>query len=374
MSDVRQIGGINLYFPFLDLKDGRIVSLCSELSWLIVYSLFADRILIPPRSLFSGKFALQNLAGIYREKILTEMADSGILISTATNKIIGDSFDLFEHYSGLIAERQLGFQKMPVYYRDEFYQRKLASMHLANSINSNLEMPTYLRRNISHIASNNLNQDELSTQINNQISGVKKEFQVEIHNSLKQAYFFAGAKGNSAIIPPISGQWIHDNHEFFYSKQIIGKFGLKIQKNMGKPINLITSKEFYGLRNNLRIFREQYLQLSIKQREFFCDINELLQKKHPELRLGLPILGIQASVATSIGLALSPIFDMAAFGLAAAGQFAWESLSKGFRVNDQISESARRVLVNSGVMKTYTRDVLEILENFNKSIEKIFPG
>ena len=50
--DIRLQQGINIYYPYLDAKDGHIRSLNEELDWLIAYSLFADKLLFPPRSIF----------------------------------------------------------------------------------------------------------------------------------------------------------------------------------------------------------------------------------------------------------------------------------------------------------------------------------
>lgn len=172
--------------------------------------------------------------------------------------------------------------------------------------------------------------------------------------------------------PPINGEQPCEYFEYFYSKPIIKYFAIEFQKKLKRSLSSITPNQLQRARSNLAIFREQYLLISIKYRECFLEISELLAKSHPALRLRAPILGLQASAATSIGLALSPLFGMAAFGIAATGKFAWEAFSKGYKINDQLSDSMRKALVKIGVLEPYTKDLLEVLESFSKGVKLAF--
>lgn len=366
------MGGINLYYPYLDPKNGNVVALRNELGWVIVYALFADRVLFPPRSIFSGAYAVQNLADLMKYPSLRSLIDAGALITTATDPNIRDLDDLFERYSGLIPRAPFRFPEFSIYARDEHFQRHVASEYIVERISKMECLSPLDRQAIIDVAEEEMNHSRLVRDVSSMLDGAESSAKSEVSRILSEGYFFAGAKGNAAITPPVIGEQPHNHFEFFYSKPIIGYFASEFQKRLKRPLSSITPDELQRARLNLPIFREQYLLISKKHRKYFREVASLFQKSHPGLRLRAPILGLQASAATSIGLALAPVFGMAAFGIAATGKFAWEALSKGFKVNDRISEVMRNGLVKVRVLEPYTKDLLEALENFDKAAKLTF--
>lgn len=371
LSDIRRLGGINLYFPFLDPKDGKIVSLRNELSWLVAYALFADRILIPPRSMFSGRYAVQNLVDLVKQPSLRSLADVGALITTATDPSVRDLSDLFERYSGLIPKSPFRLAEFAIYARDEDFQKHIASEYIVEHLSRLENFSPLDKRAIITIAKKKLNHSRLVSELSSVLHEDELNAKSEVSKILTSGYFFAGAKGNAAITPPVIGEQPHEHFEFFYSKPIIGHFASEFQKRLKRPLSLITPHELQRARLNLSIFREQYLLTSTKHRQYFQEVASILRKSNPDFRLRAPILGLQASAATAIGLVLAPIFGMAAFGIAATGKFAWEAFSKGFRINDRISEAMRNTLIKAGVLKPYTKDLLEVLESFEKGVKLV---
>ena len=132
--DIRRLGGITLYYPYLDQKNGFLVPLHTELSWLYLYSLFVDRILIPPRSLFLGQYGNQNLADLMSIPSLRYLIESGALITTTTDKNIRDLSDLFENYSGQTIQSLFCLKDFSIYTRDVSFQKKIASEYIIESI------------------------------------------------------------------------------------------------------------------------------------------------------------------------------------------------------------------------------------------------
>jgi hypothetical protein len=367
LADIRRVGGINLYFPYLDPKNGKVVPLRNELAWLIAYALFADKILFPPRSIFSGEYAVQNLADLTKYPSLRSLIDAGVLITTATDPNIRDLNDLFERYSGLIPRSPFSQMEFSIYARDEDFQRHIASEYIVECISKLENFSPLDKQAVIAVVKKEMNHSRLVLEVSSALEGTESGAKSEVSRILSAGYFFAGAKGNAAITPPVIGEQPHDHFEFFYSKSIIGYFASEFQKRLKRPLSSITPDELQRARSNLSIFREQYLLISTKHRKYFREVASLLAKSHPGFRLRAPILGLQASAATSIGLALSPVFGMAAFGIAATGKFAWEALSKGLKVNDRISEVMRNALVKVGVLEPYTKDLLEALESFDKA-------
>jgi hypothetical protein len=122
------------------------------------------------------------------------------------------------------------------------------------------------------------------------------------------------------------------------------------------------------IKTNLAIFRYRYNELSIKHRELFHEILNTVSKSHPTLRLRTQIVVLQATVATTIGLALAPIFGAAAFGLAIAAKWLWESISKGYKLNDKAVDQVRIYLTRTKLLKPYHKDLLELLDLFESSL------
>jgi len=369
-ADIRRLGGINLYFPFIDPKNGNVSSLREELPWLIAYTLFADKILLPPRSIFSGKYAIQNLADLVGNPSLRSLVDSGVLITTATDPNIRDLTDLFERYSGLTSKSALPLTDFSIYTRDENFQKQVASEYSVDNFSKLENLSPLGKQTIIETVNKKLSYSHLVSEISSVMEEAKSEAKNDVSRILKTAYFFAGAKGNNAITPPISGEQPHEHFEYFYSKLIINCFALEFQNRLKRPLGSIKPDELQRVRSNLAIFREQYLLISRNHREHFQNIVSLLSKSHPSLRLRAPILFLQSSVATSIGLALSPVFGMATgFGLVATGKFAWETFSKGYKINDRLSETMRNALVKMGIGEPYTKDLLEVIESFDKAVK-----
>lgn len=370
--DIRRLGGINLYFPFLDQKNGKIASLRQELDWIIAYTLLVDRILFPPRSLFSGKFSLQNLADLASISILKHLVDDGTFITTTTNRNTRDISDLFECYSHLHNIGKFPLSDFSIYSRNEEFQKKLASEYAVEKIKNIEEIDSFSKDRMIFIASKNQGHTDFTANINETISPENIDLKNKIMEILSSSYFYAGAKGNSAIMPPVENEQSHDFYEFFYSKQMLYYFASEFKRAIGGPIHSVKYNKLCEARSNLAIFREQYFSASLKHRLFFNNINNLLSKKYPIARIRAPILALQATAATSIGLALSPILGAAAFGVAAAGKFAWEAVSKGYKINDRFSESMRKTLVKAKILSPYTKDILELLESYQKSINSTF--
>lgn len=372
-ADIRRLGGINIYFPFLDQKNGKIASLRQELDWIIVYTLFADRILFPPRSLFSGKFALQNLDDLTNFPILKYLTENGTLITTTTNQNIRDVADLFECYSHLHAHGNFPLNEFSIYSRDDEFQKRVESDYVVDQIKKMDDIENTYREKIYLIASEMPNHINFVSKVVKSLPPGNIELKEKILRVLSAGYFFAGAKGNSAITPPIHNQQPHEYFEFFYSKPLLHYFAIEFQRTIGRPIHTINYKELQKARTNLAIFREQYLAISIKHRVFFENIFIMLSKSHPTMRIRAPILALQATAATSIGLALTPILGPAAFGAAIVGKFAWETVSKGYKINDRFAESMRKILVKAKILSPYTKDILELLESYQKGLGATFP-
>ena len=373
--DIRLQQGINIYYPYLDAKDGHIRSLNEELDWLIAYSLFADKLLFPPRSIFSGRYALQNLADLSSKPSLRSLVDTGALITTTTDPAIRDLRDLFDWYSGLPSTGSLRINHFPIYSRDEQFQRRVASEHVVERIARLDDTYSLDRHAVISIANEMPNHSVLVAKVSSAVEGVSLEATNEVSKILTDAYFLAGAKGNAAIVPPVIGAQSHEHFEYFYSKKMIGYFANLLQKALKRPLRLITPEELTQARTNLAIFREQYRVISVHHRACVQAVGTSLSKSHLGIRLRAPILFLHSTTATAIGLLMAQIFGLPPFVGGSAyylGKFGWETVSKGYKINDRISDAMRKGLVKIRLQPPYTKDLLEVLESFDKGVKQAF--
>ncbi len=164
------------------------------------------------------------------------------------------------------------------------------------------------------------------------------------------------------------GETSHGNpgtvYRFPAGQSIIGYY----VPGLGKPLHQLSVQEMRKIKANLAVFRYKYNELSIKHRELFSEILNTVSKSHPTLRLRAPIVTLQATVATTIGIALAPIFGAAAFGLAIAAKWLWENISKGYKLNDKAADQVRIFLTRTKLLKPYHKDLLELLDLFESSL------
>lgn len=365
--DIRKIGGKSLYYPYLDSKDGLQRPLIAERRWLMLYSLFVDRIIITPSSVFAGEFAVKNLADLCSVPWLAYLADTGQLVSTTSKDGVWDLRDLFESYSGLSKVSSLVLNRdLPIFSRDESYQREVYASHLTDTVARIATSGLRIDAEVADAVKAKPRHADFVAAIP-RISDVS-EIQAALSEAAVVSYFFAGAKGNAAITPPVSGQQSHENFDFLYQKQALLGFGLELERSLGKGIGQLTFNQHRALRLNLALFREQYFQLAQKHKDIFTHVNQLNQLASSSVRLKAPTVLFQATVATAIGVVLTPVFGLAAFGAAIAGKFAWEAFSKSIKLNDKFAENLRKGAVRVGLQRGHEKDLIDAIESFRKGI------
>jgi hypothetical protein len=365
--DIRKIGGRSLYYPYLDSKNGTQRPLIAERRWLLLYSLFVDRIIITPSSVFAGEFAVQNLADLCSVPWLAYLADTGQLVSTTSKVDVTDLRDLFESYSGLSKANSLVLNReLPIFGRDESYQREVYADHLADTVVRMATSRFRIDAEVADAVKAKPRHAEFLAAIP-RISDVA-EVQTALSEAAVVSYFFAGAKGNAAITPPVNGQQSHENFDFLYQKEALLGFGLELERSFGKGIGQLTFNQHRVIRRNLSLFREQYFQLAQKHKNVFTNVSQLNQLATPSVRLKAPTVIFQAAVATAIGATLTPIFGFAALGAAIAGKFAWEAFSKSIKLNDKFAENLRKGAVRVGLQRGHEKDLIDAIESFRKGI------
>lgn len=368
-ADIRKIDGLKLYFPYLDSKQGRVCSLRSQISWITLYSLFVDKIIFPPRSLFSGQFALQNLADLHSIPLLRSLVESGTLITTTTDNNVRDLPDLFERYSGLAAIPPYKFgSDFQFFSRDELFQRSVVSNYMFEKIRKAEYLESHEKISMAKLLATQPDHIQLIAAIQGMFFEHGSVASHELQQEAVVGYFLGGAKGNSAIMPPQHEENDYSFFDFFYSKSALLPFGNQLIKKLAKPLHQLSAQELRKIKTNLAVFRYKYNELSIKHRELFHEVLNTVSKSHPTFRLRAPIAALQATVAITIGLALSPIFGAAAFGLAIATKWLWESISKGYKLNDKAVDQVRIYLTRTKLLKPYHKDLLELLDLFESSL------
>lgn len=368
--DIRKLGGLNLYFPYLDSKQGEVFSIRSQLEWIVLSSLFVDRIIFPPRSIFSGRFALQNLADLHGIPLLRGLVECGILITTVTSSNIRDLPDLFERYSGLVSSpsQRCGADFL-LFSRDESFQRRVVTDYMFEKIQAASYLKLHEKVAIAKLLATQPNHSQLIGSIHDLFPLPASDALHHLTQEAMVGYFLGGAKGNAAIMPPPqANEAEHSSFDFFYSKNALSAFGNQLTKKLSKPIHQLSIHEVQKLKANLNVFRQKYNDLSIKHRELFSQVLASVSKSHPALRLRAPIITLQATVATAIGVALAPVFGAAAFGLTVAAKWLWESISKGYKINDRVSDQVRLFLTRNHLLTPYHKDLLDLLDIFETSV------
>lgn len=367
--DIRLAGGKTLYYPYLDNKVGSQTSFRDEIAWIALYSLFVDRILIPPSSAFQGRYALQNLALLKANVTLRSLSERGVLVTSSAKESIRDFGDLFEAYSGLVGATGSRRPELAVFGRDEIYQRQIYATQLPthllrqNAINEKLiqKVLDSLGAKPQHAQFLTAIQDISDSEIERQV----------IRSAATIAYFHAGALGNAALTPPVTGDMPHEYFDYFYSKDSVVYFRKELERVLQKPILALTPAELLRLRDSLGIFREQYYLLAEKHRSLFLMMIHASQQFAPVIRLKAPIIGLQAVVATAVSVALAPIFGLAATGIAIAAKFGWEAFAKSTRLNDKTADYLRARVVLLGLIKPHERELLDSIETFRKALRAI---
>ncbi|MDI9335049.1 MAG: hypothetical protein QM533_11810 [Cytophagales bacterium] len=369
-TDIRLLGGKSLYYPYLDNKRGGVSALRNEIHWLELYSLFVDRIILTPSSLFDSKYGLQNFADLCTMPRLRKMTERGQLVTSNTKTGVRDSRDLFEAYSHLVANNQPSTSAaLSVFGRSENFQRTTYSAYLSSQSllqNCSLDAQIALRKTLEKKPTH----EQLLASVNSlAISSIEKRM---ITTTATTSYFYAGKLGNAAITPPSLSESPHEHFDFLYSKAVLRHFGNEIGQVLKTSFHLIPDKNLDLLRQRLLIFREQYYRLSIQHGHLFGNVIQSQLSAGNQWRLRAPIVATQAAVATCIGFALAPVLGLAATGaLMVTGKFAWEAYAKSTRLNDRLADAVRDRFVKLGALKPHEKDLNEALDVFRKNLRSL---
>lgn len=369
LSDVRQAGGRTIYFPYLDNKRGGTRSIRDEAAWIVFYSLLADRVLLPPSAAFEGRNALQNASDLATIALLNALVLQGAIVSSSSKPRIRDFRDLFEAYSGQVAVGSPAAAYPLVYARDELSQRKVYAEYLERHLPQRVELTTDDSRDLQKILSIRPRHADFEAMalalpsIKNKPSELRSEAAI--------AYFLAGAAGGNAVTPPVAGEMPHQHFEFFYSKPALLPFALELEDRFKARLLDFCPTRVQALRRNLRVFSEQYHQLASTHRNVFESLLANKQLGLPTYRLRTPVVALQATVATAISTALSPVFGVMAAGVAIGSKFVWESFAKSTKLADRMVDVARKQVVRVGLLKPHEKDLLEAIESFRKAIRSI---
>jgi hypothetical protein len=367
LTDIRQLGGRNIYFPFLDDKLGVKESVRSNADWLVFYTFFADRVLLPPSAAFDGVNALSNLKMLRLIKPISVLAAEGAIVSTSSKQQVRDFRDLFEAYSGITANRNLFPSDILVFGRDEYFQRKIYSDHLAKRLPKKLSFSLSESRELLRILAEMPRHEDFETLARASVPRINSELS-KFFIETRIAYFLGGAAGGNAITPPVWESDPHEHFDFFYSKNVLLPLKLDLERQVGNSLPLLEAKTLLRLRSNLRVFSEQYYRLSIKHKEAF---NIVATNIASESRLRIPLIMLQAAIATAISVALSPIFGLLATGVAIGAKFVWESFSKSAKISERMTDQARSIVVRMGLMRPHEKELLEAIESFQKGVASV---
>ncbi len=334
------------------------------------YSLMADRVLLPPSAAFDGQYATQNLRDLTALPLVNALAAQGAIVSSSSKPNVRDFRDLFEAYSGRPMVAAGIANQAPIFYsRDEMFQRLVYSEYLERQFPNRFALNSDTLDSLTQILSVRPRHADFKVMAA-AIPGILPKLP-ELLAEATIAYFWAGALGGNAITPPVRGEMPHQHFEFFYSKPALLPFARELETRLHSPLLELDLHQLLRLRSNLRVFSEQYHQLSVKHRSVFENLLASRQLTVPTYRLRAPIVALQAAVATAISTALSPIFGVMAAGIAIGSKFVWESFSKSTKLADKMVDSARQQVVRVGLLKPHEKDLLESIESFRKAIDAI---
>lgn len=373
--NILKVNSLKVYFPYLDDKAEHSHSLRSEMVWLLTYTLFSDCVICPPRSFFGAPHGIDNLAAIYGSRLLRELVESGVIISTATTDKVRDVGDLIERYSGVHPKKPIELG-MPIYLRSEPYQRNVSSDYMLNFIDSVDEIP---RAMTEHLRKEFLGRPD-ATQTNRILRTIELELPPPVYAAISRetanSYFFAGAVGNGAIMPPPTIGANSHIYNYMYSKKALAPFLIKTQQILKSSLLSVSPAQFLALRKNLDIFRHMYAELSNRCIAHYGEIISLLTRKYAFSNVNAPIVIAQSLTATAIALATGYFFAAAAasvVGLYFIGKLSWETFSKALKINDRISAHLLKVLGKMGVLSEHQREVSEIMARFESSVVACIP-
>ena len=371
MIDIRKAGGRSLYFPFLDNKQGKIETIEQQASLLILYALLVDRVVLPPRSFLGTKCFKYNMNFASEDKLLHYLFESGSLVTT-TGHSVRDDIDLINIYSNGNGDgyslNSPSAKNFPLTYfsRDVEYQKKVFadyfSCHMQGIIASQED-----KNILEDILSNRYDYSTLIQQINvSKISAVSRIVKLS-----QIAYFYAGAKGNGTIIPPLHANYPSTFFDFMYSKHILGKFGATLERRLLCPLSDISIEKFIELKSSLNIFSDKYFYFANKYSNLFSQINrDILKNKRLGFRL--PLASVQSILSLIIGSILTYVFGSITLGASATliSAYALEVYLKLHKLDMHLTNTIYLILGKMNLTREYYYELVCILDDFEKSTIK----
>lgn len=368
--DIKSATGISIYFPFLDGKEGHQRRVASEVYWLILYSLLADKVILSPSSVFRGRFVKDNVEFLGKHDLLRFMIDSGVLVATSTNDQVSVASDLVEYYSGTREKlaRDLD-SELDIYFRDEWFQRKLYADRLTSRVLPGLNARDKTLLEIQDLLSTTPKHNVFIQDIEKVgLSG--SDFHALLRSS-RIAYFVSGRDGNGAIMPPSNRLHEPSDFDFMYSKRVLLHIARMIESKVLCKLDELTLGEYERLRNALAEFRYDFFKLSESGRDVYDYLHSSRSMQRSILGSRLIINSIAASVAMAVGLTLSPLYSLYGISAAVGLRFAWGFLNSSASINNQIADGVFRLAVNTRLVGKYHREFSGLVEKLNKSLSVV---
>jgi len=204
-GSILELKGIKLYFPFFRGKDQVSRSLGSEARWLVSYLLLCDTVVIPPREFLRPENVKANFKTIEQFGLIKDLFLNGDIIITSPRSQIRDVWDLCEYYDPHLPLPP-NMTDVTIYDRDENFQRRTYAEHLKKHILSVNYYGESDRSDLFSFLEEIPDHPRVMAKLESLRSSLAPGVMERIKLEALDSYFLAGAKGNSAIMPPSRDQ------------------------------------------------------------------------------------------------------------------------------------------------------------------------
>lgn len=368
---ITDIESVKLYYPFLRNHYGTREPLRYHINNIKTYLLLADSVIIPPGDFARGNAFLENRDFICFNSDFAVLIENGKILITTVDTTARDVADVIEYYSDR-AFNMFPYSNLPVYYRDEEFQREKYTLHMIDAISSlntqdddKVEFISWL----NHMPRHHLFLDKVKA------ADIDMSVKNDILKYTHKAYHCGGAWGNDAIVPPVSRKSIEAFYNQFYSITLLSNINSRFINKTGKNIADISASKLNLISNLLTKFHHDYYSLSQKYQKLSFKLDHLLAQDIKRWKLLKEL--IYRLISVTLGAIISKIFSpeiianpllIISTGIAAIASI--ELLKLGEKIGDWVMWFFKKI----GRYNACKDDLLFALNEFDNSLRRIELG
>jgi hypothetical protein len=361
-NNIQDLDGNTVYFPFLDLKSGKTRSLRSVARSLLTYCLISDRVLVPPRSLFSAQHVDDNLH-LLQHPLFSHLLRSEVLISSATDPNARDVQDVVEIYAGSSSSISPAVS-MAIYFRDAKTQKKSVHKHIISALETIEDLWSDEKEAILSVSSTLPDFHLLQANTRSELCGVAP-FKIQLVESLlRDAYFVGGVVGNNAWMPQRgrrSNFLLNSRLDSpMYSPHFVRTLTEQIHRSW-RSVSTLSPAEYLLLRDKLKRFRWEISRIAQETHQHCLHWINSAQKDSPYVAFAIPL--VKTVVALFVGW-----IQEAIVGFTRSFDSVVKTLSEYVKQHYGLEDRASRRLLSIFETVAIKRSVYEIMQYFEQAV------